>query len=161
VSVPDWVTGAYDGKIRVSADAGGADGRGVLTHELAHAFVRYASGDRAPAWLHEGLAQWLEGRRMPRSRLAALLGTAAPAPTLASLDARFAVRRTREEARVVYAQALSRVEHIVRVRGEGAVVCLVSRLRGGERFDEALRAETGMGERELFREWREETASPR
>jgi tetratricopeptide (TPR) repeat protein len=161
VSVPDWVTGAYDGKIRVSADPGGADGRGVLTHELAHAFVRYASGDRAPAWLHEGLAQWLEGRRMPRSRLAALLGTAGPAPSLASLDARFAVRRTREEARVVYAQALSLVEHVVRVRGEGALVCVVRRLRGGEGLDEALRAETGMRERELFREWMTESGSPR
>ena len=31
---------------------------GVLAHELAHALIRKVSGDRAPGWLHEGLAQW-------------------------------------------------------------------------------------------------------
>jgi len=157
-SVPDWVTGAYDGKIRVSAEPGGAEGRGVLTHELAHAFVRYASADRAPAWLHEGLAQWLEGRRMPRSRLSTVLAAATPAPSLTALDACFTVRRTRDEVSVAYAQALSLVEHVVRVRGEGALVCVVRRLRGGESVDGALRAETGMGEEALMREWRAENA---
>ena len=43
----------------------------LLSHELAHAFIRQASGGRAPGWLHEGLAQWAEGQ---------LAGTAAPPP---------------------------------------------------------------------------------
>src|SRR5229473_8651174 len=46
-----------------------------LAHELAHAFVRRASRDRAPAWLHEGLAQWWEGKRLlPAELRAALAG---------------------------------------------------------------------------------------
>jgi hypothetical protein len=153
-AVPDWVGGAYDGKIRVAVPRGAADPGGILAHELAHAFVRTASADRAPAWLHEGLAQWLEGRRMPRDALAEALRAGAPAPTLAALEARFTARRTREEARVAYAQALSLVEHLVRVRGEGAVACLVRRLAGAASFDEALRAETGLGEEELLSGWR-------
>jgi hypothetical protein len=153
-SVPDWVGGAYDGKIRVSVPRGAADAGGILAHELAHAFIRSASGDRAPAWLHEGLAQWLEGRRMPRAALADALRGGSPAASLAALESRFTARRTREEARIAYAQALSLVEHLVRVRGEGAVACLVRRLAASETFDRALRAETGLGEEDLLRDWR-------
>jgi len=156
-SVPDWVAGAYDGKIRVSVQPGGLEPGGILSHELAHAFIRRASADRAPAWLHEGLAQWLEGRRMPRSAFVESVGVRA-APSLPALDARFATRRTRAEARTSYAQALFLVEHIVRVRGEGAVACLVTRLGSARDLDDALRAETGITEAELVAEWRSEGA---
>ncbi|MGE5278039.1 MAG: hypothetical protein ACM3SU_13660, partial [Acidobacteriota bacterium] len=67
VSVPEWVGGVFDGKIRISIDPdlGVTPAlEGVLAHELAHALVRKASGDRAPGWLHEGLAQWAEGKRL-------------------------------------------------------------------------------------------------
>jgi len=33
----------------------------VLRHELAHSFVAARAGAQCPTWLHEGLAQWLEG----------------------------------------------------------------------------------------------------
>ena len=74
-SVPDWVSGFYDGKIRISIEP---DERpdyvlaGVLAHELAHALIRRRSGGRAPAWLQEGLAQWCEGRRLPRREIAGI-----------------------------------------------------------------------------------------
>ena len=157
VSVPDWVAGSFDGKIRISFEPGGGDSRRlILAHELAHAFIRAASGDRAPAWLHEGLAQWIEGRRMPRGALAQALGGRAPERSLAALDARFVARLTRAEARASYAQALSLLERLVRLRGEGAVACLVRRLAETPDFGEALRAETGMGEEELVAGWRRE-----
>jgi hypothetical protein len=47
--------------------------RGPLAHELAYAYVRRVSRDRAPGWLHEGLAQWWEGKRMPPGELRAAL----------------------------------------------------------------------------------------
>ena len=129
---------------------GGLGPGGILSHELAHAFIRRASADRAPAWLHEGLAQWLEGRRMPRAAFVEAVGGRA-APSLPALDALFAARRTRAEARASYAQALFLVEHIVRARGEGAVACLVTRLGSARDFDDALRAETGIPESEWWR----------
>jgi len=59
------VGGLYDGKIRVPI--GGlqqlnSGARSVLLHELAHAFIAGKSHDTAPRWLHEGLAQDLEGK---------------------------------------------------------------------------------------------------
>jgi hypothetical protein len=60
------VAGLYDGKVRVPS--GGLkrldpDARAVLRHELAHAFIAGKSRGAAPRWLHEGLAQWVEGLR--------------------------------------------------------------------------------------------------
>ena len=59
------VAGLYDGKIRVPI--GGlqqlnAEARHVLVHELAHAFIAGKSHGTAPRWLHEGLAQVIEGK---------------------------------------------------------------------------------------------------
>src|SRR5262249_3039593 len=59
------VAGLYDGKIRVPI--GGlqqlnTDAKHVLVHELAHAFIAGKSHGSAPRWLHEGLAQRIEGK---------------------------------------------------------------------------------------------------
>ena len=57
------ILGLYDGRIRVPL---GEVQRfdpfvvSLMTHELAHAMIATATNDRAPYWLHEGLAQHLE-----------------------------------------------------------------------------------------------------
>ena len=33
----------------------------VLKHELTHSFVGQKTHGRAPTWLQEGIAQWMEG----------------------------------------------------------------------------------------------------
>jgi tetratricopeptide (TPR) repeat protein len=156
-SVPDWVSGVYDGKIRVALRAAAADDPAalstVLAHELAHALMRQASGDRAPGWLHEGLAQWLEGRRLSREEArAAMRGRGAG--SIEELESRFPGAMDRAQARALYAQSLSLVEYVVSVRGEGALACVVARLREGDSIADALRAETALGPRELFQGWR-------
>jgi tetratricopeptide (TPR) repeat protein len=59
-----WVSGLFDGKIRLpvggSAPAGAAFER-LIVHEYTHAAIHDLSRGRAPRWLHEGLAQLLEG----------------------------------------------------------------------------------------------------
>lgn len=69
------VGGLYDGKIRVPI--GGlsqitAEARRVLLHELAHAFIAGRSRGTAPRWLHEGLAQQIEGKTTPTATGVAL-----------------------------------------------------------------------------------------
>ena len=57
------IAGLFDGKIRVPfADVNTfiPEIVAVLTHELAHAMITEATGDRAPRWLQEGLAQHVE-----------------------------------------------------------------------------------------------------
>jgi tetratricopeptide (TPR) repeat protein len=157
VSVPDWVSGMFDGKIRVSLDpAGGlpAELVAVLAHELAHAFVRHVSGDRAPGWLHEGLAQWWEGRRLMRSEIHDAFRGRSP-HTLAELNDNLARRADRTAARTNYVEALGLVEYLVERSGSGAVACFTRDLGEGRSLAEALRLEFGLTPDELFRLWRE------
>lgn len=61
----DWAGGVFDGTIRVPVeDLGDAASVAritrVLRHETAHAFIRSIGGRDVPAWLNEGLSQWLE-----------------------------------------------------------------------------------------------------
>jgi len=155
-SVPAWSSGLYDGTIRVSVEPGAPAETlsSVLSHELAHALLRQACGGRAPAWFHEGLSQWCEGRRLPVSEIRAAVGPA-PAVSLAALDGAFARRLTRAGARASYAQALSLVEYLIAARGSGIVACVLDRVAGaGQSFADALREETGLSESELFAGWR-------
>jgi hypothetical protein len=156
VAVPDWVSGAFDGKIRVTVDPGGgheADLAMVLAHELAHAFVRRASRDHAPAWLHEGLAQWWEGKRLLAPELrAALAGR--PLPTLAEMEGSLSRKPEPTAVRDAYVEALGLVEYLMLARGPGAVACLVRGLGRGAGLESALREETGLTPDELLAGWK-------
>lgn len=58
--------GVFDGKVRVPlAELPSLHPSvvAILTHELAHALITGATGDRAPAWFQEGLAQHVQMMR--------------------------------------------------------------------------------------------------
>ena len=68
---PGWAGGLYDGKIHLAAATLTGKGKKIgaaLAHEYAHAIVHRLSGGHAPAWLHEGLALYFEGRPASWSR---------------------------------------------------------------------------------------------
>jgi tetratricopeptide (TPR) repeat protein len=157
VSVPDWVGGVFDGKIRVSMDPAlgmTPDLERVLVHELGHALVRKASADRAPGWLHEGLAQWVEGKRLlPHDFREVFSGGHKPS-TLAEMEGSLGRRTERGAARALYAEALGLVEYVVQYRGEGAVLCLLQAVARGASIEEALKRETGWTGAELVAAWR-------
>jgi Flp pilus assembly protein TadD len=68
---PEWSGGLYDGKIRVPV-AGAARSpelfERVLTHELTHAMVTALAPRGVPSWLHEGVAQYLDGSSVAAAR---------------------------------------------------------------------------------------------
>ena len=157
VSVPEWVGGVFDGKIRISMDPDQGVTpalEGVLTHELAHALIRRASNDRAPGWLHEGLAQWAEGKRLlPRDLREAFTGGRKPSP-IAGMDGEFARKSDRASARALYAEALGLVEYVVQHRGPGALICMLQDLAEGATVEDAIRRETGLTGPGLLAAWR-------
>ena len=68
---PAWAGGHYDrfdGRIRIPIGGLTAaltpDIDGTLVHELTHAFVAERSRGLAPREVHEGLAQFMEGKRL-------------------------------------------------------------------------------------------------
>jgi hypothetical protein len=145
--LPDWVGGVYDGKIRVPL--GGLSrldpvAEGVLRHELTHAFVHAKSRGQCPRWLHEGLAQRLEGRtlsRRDRQGIAQRLREVAPEEW--------------ETAGFSYPIALSLTSHLEARGGFDGLVRVLVRLGDGEDLDEAFTAVYGEDYAALCRDWAE------
>jgi len=60
-----WVGGLYDGKIRVSLSIDlelAEHFKGTLIHEYTHHVIHGKTKDNCPSWLHEGLAQYEDGK---------------------------------------------------------------------------------------------------
>ncbi|MDQ2869323.1 MAG: tetratricopeptide repeat protein [Acidobacteriota bacterium] len=156
VAVPDWVSGVFDGKIRISFDPSAGftpELRSVLSHELAHAWIRFLSRDHAPGWLHEGLAQWCEGRRFPRKDFHSVFARLTPF-SLSEMEGNLGRRGDQVAARANYIEALGLVEYLAFTRGEGAVVCVLRALSDGASLEEALRREAAVTPAELVTRWR-------
>ncbi len=148
--VHDWVTGLYDGKIRLPIGPGLPRGTAlerVVLHEYAHAAIHEVSRGRAPRWLQEGLAQHLEGARA--DGLLPLPGTL----TLTGLEA--LVGDTDQlRARAGYDISLWATEDLLARGGLPAMRALLGRLAAGERLPAALVRVYGLRLSELEAQWR-------
>jgi tetratricopeptide (TPR) repeat protein len=154
LDTPDWVGGYYDGRIHVPIDSGSPLGEatfGLLRHELAHAYLHRLSRGRAPAWLQEGLAQYVEGRRTDRRELQRI--GARPGGFLESSTDAFHQRTDRDHARRAYALALSFVEFLARRGGPESAVCLAYSLGAGKTIDAACEESFGEPLSGLERQW--------
>jgi Tetratricopeptide repeat len=145
-----WVTGLFDGKIRLPA--GGAlppprELERILAHEYAHAVIHDLARGRAPRWLHEGLAQALEGA--PADPLLRVPGR----PTLAGLEALLADADP-VRARAGYDIALWVVHDLLDRGGMPAARALMGRLGRGETIEAAVPAVYGLRLAELEDQWR-------
>lgn len=150
VDVHAWVTGLFDGKIRLPADGAPAAGRRlerVLVHEYAHAVIHDLTRGRAPRWLQEGLAQALEGA--PVDPLLRVPGR----PTLTGLEALLADSDP-TRARTAYEIALWVVHDLLDRGGMPALRDLMARLGRGEPLEAAMPAVYGLRLAELEDQWR-------
>jgi hypothetical protein len=147
--VHGWATGLFDGKIRLPLPSPLPPERELerlVVHEYAHAAIHQLSRGHAPRWLHEGLAQALEGAqvdpmlRVPGSLtltgLEALVGDADPV-----------------RARAGYDIALWVVQDLLDRGGIGALRELLVRLGAGESLADATPRVYGVRVSQLEREW--------
>lgn len=148
--VHDWVTGLFDGKIRLPL-GGNLPPPAILerlvTHEYAHAAIHDLSRGRAPRWLQEGLAQALEGASAdPFLRVPGSL-------TLAGLEA-LVTDADPVRARAGYDIALWVTEDLLRRGGLPSMRTLLERLGAGEPLTGAVAHVYGMRLAELESQWR-------
>lgn len=149
---PEWVGGLYDGKIRVPL--GGLrrldpPATAVLTHELTHAIVHSKTRGHCPRWLHEGLAQRFEGKRLGRAdrdEIRRRLAAGDPADW--------------ESRGFSYPLALSLTLHLEARNGFHRVVDLLEELGRGASLDDALRAVYGFDYAALCRSWGDDLDAP-
>jgi tetratricopeptide (TPR) repeat protein len=145
-----WVTGLFDGKIRLPAGSPSPRRRElerILVHEYAHAVIHDLTRGRAPRWLHEGLAQALEGA--PVDPLLRVPGR----PTLTGLEALLADGDP-ARARTAYEVALWVVHDLLDRGGMPAMRDLMARLGRGEPIEVAMPAVYGLRLAELEEQWR-------
>ena len=160
---PEWAAGTNDGTIRVPVH--GIEGPSpqlvrVLRHELAHSFIASRTAGNCPTWLQEGIAQWLEGGDPGRQdqvvaaassggRLLPLLTLEAPFQSLPASDVPLA-----------YAESLSAVAHILRIRGEAGVVRLLAGLGDRLPSEEALPVAIALSYPEFQKSWEAQVRRP-
>jgi tetratricopeptide (TPR) repeat protein len=156
--MPDWAEGVNDGAIRVAVR--GLDRPtprlvALLRHELAHSFVAARTRGNCPTWLHEGIAQWLEGGEPTREDavVAAALAESRLQPLL-TLEAPFQTLPPTEVS-IAYAESLSAVAHIIHKRGEAGLVRLLAALGDGFPSEEALPVALALSYPEFQKSWEE------
>jgi tetratricopeptide (TPR) repeat protein len=138
---PSWAGAWNDGRIRVPVQGltSVSDPLShILKHELTHSFVRQKTQGHCPQWLHEGLAQWIEGRRSgdaARPLLAAY--DHQTAPPLKALEGSWA-DFSGMQAGMAYSWSLAAVEYIVANSGMWGVERLLESLAAGTRIEPAL-----------------------
>ncbi len=139
---PSWVGALNDGRLRIPVQGLGEvtpELAHVLKHELTHSFITQKSRGRAPTWLQEGLAQWMEGRRSS-STAGGLVAAASQggAPSLASLEGSW-MGLPSNLAGFAYAWSLAVVESMIQAGGVGDVSRLLDRIATSPSTEAALR----------------------
>jgi len=138
---PGWVGALNDGRIRVPVQGLTSltpDLSRILKHELTHSFIQQKTHSRAPIWMHEGLAQFVEGQRS-RDNAAVLVQVydEKQAMRLAEMENSW-MQLSGPVAGYAYAWALANMEYIVQTDGMGDVERILSRIAEGSSTEAAI-----------------------
>jgi tetratricopeptide (TPR) repeat protein len=147
---PHWSAGYFDGKIRVPVrglQSLDSHIRSTLHHELAHAFIHDRAGNAAPRWLHEGIAEYVEGTRASETgkELAKILNQ--------GQSFEHCLPTARCDVRIFYAASTSIVDYMIQMKGMGGIRDLLIDLGDGGNIDSSLRKVLGKDQMGLIRDW--------
>jgi tetratricopeptide (TPR) repeat protein len=138
---PSWVGALNDGRIRVPVQGLTSltpELSRILKHELTHSFVQQKTHGRAPVWLNEGIAQWMEGTRS-KENAAALVQVyeEKQAMPLGEMEGSWMQLPT-AVASYAYAWALANTEYIVQVDGIDDVQKILDLIGQGSSTEAAI-----------------------
>jgi tetratricopeptide (TPR) repeat protein len=138
---PAWVGALNDGRIRVPVQgltSMTAELSRVLKHELTHSFVQQKTRGRAPTWIQEGMAQWMEGKRSNEhaAELVQIYDERHGAP-LAAFEGSWLNLHT-DAAAYAYAWALANVEYLVQANGMVDMQRILDRIAAGSSTEAAI-----------------------
>jgi tetratricopeptide (TPR) repeat protein len=150
---PAWAGALNDGRIRVPVQGLGsvdAELSRVLKHELTHSFIAQKTNSacmglkascaiRAPTWIQEGLAQWMEGKRSGEdAEVLQQIYSQGQAIPLGRLEGSW-MNMGGDTARYAYAWALANTEYIVQTDGMGDMERILDRIGAGMPTEAALK----------------------
>ena len=139
---PGWVGALNDGRIRVPVQgltSVDSELSRVLKHELTHSFIQQKTRGRAPTWVQEGVAQWMEGKRSDQNAgVLVRIYDAGEAAPLGRLEGSW-MGLPGDVARYAYAWALANIEYVVETQGMGDVERILDHIAEGGTTEQALR----------------------
>jgi len=139
---PRWAGALNDGRIRVPVQGLSEVNQElsrILKHELTHSFIQQKTHGHAPAWVQEGLAQWMEGQRSGENAAALTqIYTDGHAAPLGRLEGSW-MAMGGDAARYAYAWALANIEYIVQADGMGDMERILDRIGAGMATEVALK----------------------
>jgi tetratricopeptide (TPR) repeat protein len=142
---PAWVGALNDGRIRVPVQGLSgvtAELSRVLKHELTHSFIQQKTRGRAPTWLQEGLAQWMEGKRSDANAAALIrMAAASPEQVAAHFEGNW-MKMSNEVAGGAYAWALANVESLLHFGGMTDLDRIMDRMAAGDAPESATKTIT-------------------
>lgn len=155
---PEWVSGQFDGKIRVPLPGDQFDVatvKQILFHEYTHALIHDLSKNRCPTWFSEGLAEY-EGRREGPTGFQLLKAAFAEDRLMPwdTLDQAFAFHLPHETVALGYEQAHSIIQYLVERYGFWRLRRLLKAAGSGQPFANLLTQELHMKPDRLERAWR-------
>lgn len=137
----------------------------TVAHEYTHLVVTYHTGDRAPVWLQEAIARYLENRwRGEGDRFAlsvrsqGLLAAALHADdfvTFEEMNPSFALLPSAERAELAYAQVSSLMSFCFHEAGDGVLLEVLPRVAAGDDAAQVLAEAAGRPDMDtLLADWR-------
>jgi tetratricopeptide (TPR) repeat protein len=152
---PSWTGAVNDGKIRIPVSGltlVTPELSRILRHELAHTFINQISRGKCPQWLHEGIAQVLEGRSSaPYGRILSKLYANDHEVPMYLLESSF-LTLDKEEASVAYVQSLAVTEYIRDTYGMDDIRRILQKIGEGSSTEAAVRTTVHSGYSQLERE---------
>ncbi len=136
---PTWVRGLYDGVIHlrvVPEEPQAGLSAALLRHEYTHALVDHVSAGRAPVWLNEGLALYIERQGTPPGEGPSEVRGEARPPAI-PLQAEF-VTLSPVDARVAYAHSYRATAHLIHEYGLDRVRALLEEVAYSGTFSRAF-----------------------
>ncbi|MBI3404913.1 MAG: tetratricopeptide repeat protein [Acidobacteria bacterium] len=149
---PSWAGALNDGRIRIPVQGLTSVTphlSSTLKHELTHSFVHQKTRGRAPVWMQEGIAQWMEGKRS-RDNASLLLQAYERKLSLPlqAMEGAYSGMPS-DVASYAYAWSLGVVEYIVQSNGVGDLVRILDRMNTERNTEEAVRSVLKMGYSDL------------
>ncbi|MBI5562296.1 MAG: tetratricopeptide repeat protein [Deltaproteobacteria bacterium] len=154
---PSWAGALFDGRIK--APAGGVTEKTdllekVIFHEYTHAVIHRIGGERVPTWLHEGLAQYEEGKDDApyRAQLKEFAAGVNNSPVLRRLEGSF-MGMSGQDAQAAYILSLSATRYIIREFGIFSARRILEGLKEGKSIDAAVDSALFMSYDDLQKSW--------
>lgn len=137
--------------------------RDTLAHELAHLIIGGASKNKAPIWLHEGIAKYIE--TIWRGEAGGGISLKQQAKLREALEERrlipfsklhpsIAKLPSQEASSLAFSEVFSFVQYIVEKEGWGAIRGLLAKLGEGESLKQAVRGTLGSSLKTALSRWK-------